>query len=139
MKRKDAIARIKQVLVGRRDNLRKSVTGQFGLPRRDGIKTVGDEIDAAVEAAHDEMVSQLAAAESRELQRIDVALERMQQGKYGVCEHCGKNIPLARLQAVPYATLCVNCQREAEASGEPFYASGRGLNNLVDFSDEIVF
>jgi len=55
--------------------------------------------------------------ESRELARIENALERMRDGQYGVCEACGISIPLARLNALPYATLCIKCQRESEREG----------------------
>lgn len=132
MKRKDAIQKIKQVLVNRRNALRKSVTGQLDLPKRDEAQTVGDEIDAAVESAQGELLSQLAAAESRELQRINVALERVSSGSYGICEECNKNIPLARLQAVPYATLCIKCQREMELEGRGVEGPMLGKSNDLD-------
>jgi DnaK suppressor protein len=41
----------------------------------------------------------------------------MKAGKYGSCEYCGGKIPMARLNALPYATMCIECQREAERSG----------------------
>jgi len=48
---------------------------------------------------------------------------RMKQGQYGrLGEGCGVSIPLARLNALPYATLCIDCQREAEKYG----SSGSG-------------
>lgn len=39
--------------------------------------------------------------------QVEHAQERLEDGKYGVCERCGKDIPVARLEAIPYATLCV--------------------------------
>ena len=47
---------------------------------------------------------------------IEKALERIRTDQYGVCERCGKNIILTRLQAVPHAMLCVRCQRRAETT-----------------------
>lgn len=41
---------------------------------------------------------------------IDRALQKIQDGTYGVCEQCGEAIPDARLQALPYAALCVTCK-----------------------------
>jgi DnaK suppressor protein len=41
---------------------------------------------------------------------IDRALEKLDDGTYGLCEHCGLAIPEARLQALPYAALCVSCK-----------------------------
>lgn len=45
---------------------------------------------------------------------IDHALQRMQNGKYGICEVCGKEIPIDRLKAVPYTTQCIDCRADAE-------------------------
>jgi DnaK suppressor protein len=77
----------------------------------------GDVVDAALDAAQDEISSQLAEVESRELAHIENALERMRQGTYGQCEICDGKIPLARLSALPYAMTCIDCQRAAEAGG----------------------
>ncbi len=41
----------------------------------------------------------------------------MRDGQYGICDGCGTSIPMARLNALPYATLCIKCQREAEREG----------------------
>ena len=45
------------------------------------------------------------------LSKVEWALAKMDEGTYGICESCGKSIPLARLEALPYATLCVDCAR----------------------------
>src|SRR5690606_35066539 len=81
-------------------------------------QSVGDTADAALDSAQDEINSQLAAVESRELARIEKALARMSEGSFGVCEGCNTKIPMARLNALPYATYCIDCQREMERSGE---------------------
>jgi len=48
--------------------------------------------------------------DAQELRRIDRALMRLEEGTFGECMDCGQPIPLARLQAEPSATRCVNCQ-----------------------------
>jgi RNA polymerase-binding protein DksA len=50
------------------------------------------------------------------LGQVDDALERMEKGTYGVCERCGEEIDYARLEAIPYATLCIRCQHHLEES-----------------------
>jgi RNA polymerase-binding protein DksA len=45
------------------------------------------------------------------LSKVEWALAKMDEGTYGICESCGKSIPLARLDVLPYATLCVDCAR----------------------------
>jgi RNA polymerase-binding protein DksA len=49
------------------------------------------------------------------LAEIDAALKRIDEGTYGVCTNCGKQIPEERLEALPWATLCIDCQRAGEA------------------------
>jgi YteA family regulatory protein len=48
------------------------------------------------------------------LQRINEALDHIDKGIYGVCEDCGGAIDLERLEAIPYTTLCIHCQRQEE-------------------------
>ena len=117
MARKDAILNLRQVLIKRRDALRKALAGDLSMLKELREQSSSDVIDAALDSAQDEISSQLAEVESRELAHIENALEQMRSGQYGVCEGCEKPIPLARLQALPYATMCIDCQREAEKSG----------------------
>lgn len=117
MARKDAISNMKEVLLKRRDALRKALAGDLSLLKELKEQTAGDVVDAALDSAQDELSSQLAEVESRELAFIENALEQIRQGNYGKCELCENTIPLARLQALPYATLCIDCQREAEKQG----------------------
>ncbi len=48
------------------------------------------------------------------LEQIESSLERIEEGSYGQCEECGVKIPKARLNAIPYATLCVRCAEQQE-------------------------
>ncbi len=51
----------------------------------------------------------------RALERqIRFAIERLDLGKYGICERCGKEIPVKRLEAIPYVTLCIEDQELAD-------------------------
>ncbi len=52
--------------------------------------------------------------EGHALERIEASLERIEEGSYGVCEECGARIPKQRLNAIPYATLCVKCASQQE-------------------------
>jgi len=117
MARKDAILSMRQILIKRRDALRQALAGDLSLLKELRAQTAGDVVDAALDSAQDEISSQLAEVESRELASIENALERMRAGHYGVCEGCGCKIPIARLNALPYATFCIECQREAERNG----------------------
>ena len=114
MARKDSIQKMREVLVKRRDALRRALAGDLSLLKQLREQSGSDVVDAALDAAQDEISSQLAEVESRELANIERALESMRQGTYGNCEICDAKIPLARLQALPYATMCIDCQRAAE-------------------------
>ena len=118
MARKDALANMRAILVKRRDALRSALAGDLTQLRELHSQSPGDVIDAAYDTAQDEINSQLAEVESRELASIENALERMKEGTYGQCEVCGGKIPMARLDALPYATVCIGCQRALERSGE---------------------
>ncbi len=140
MTRKDSLHSLRKVLVRRRDALRNALSGDWSMLQELRTESKGDVVDFAVDAVQDEISSQLAEVESRELAYIENALERMQAGGYGLCEHCNLTIPLARLQALPYATLCIRCQREAEKSGGS--RSNPDWGRLIDTSagdNDVVF
>jgi len=48
------------------------------------------------------------------IERIDEALRKIEEGTYGTCDRCGAEISVERLKAIPYATLCINCQESLE-------------------------
>lgn len=56
----------------------------------------------------------LMEAEEGTLGRIEAALERIEDGTYGVCEECGVKIPKKRLNAIPFAAMCVKCASQYE-------------------------
>lgn len=61
-----------------------------------------------------EFTLSLMESEEVTLGRIETALERLEEGTYGVCEECGTKIPKKRLNAVPYALMCVRCTSQYE-------------------------
>jgi DnaK suppressor protein len=128
MARKDALLRLHARLVARRDALRKALSGDMdGYREYAALQDVGDNVDAAVDTANDEICTQLAEIESRELGQIEHALKRIVEGHYGRCEYCGGKIAEARLNALPYTNSCIDCQRENERHGQ---ANGRGAEDI---------
>src|SRR6516225_1669720 len=115
MARRDALLRLHKSLLGRRSDLRKKLQGELAdLRNFKTADSTGDSADAAFETGSDEMASQLAEFDARELNQIERALTRLKQGTYGVCEVCQAKIPVARLNALPYTSLCIDCQRDME-------------------------
>jgi len=70
--------------------------------------------DAGTDAMEREKAFMFASAEGRMLMEIDDALRRVYQGSYGICEICTNPIARARLEAMPYARLCVSCKEQEE-------------------------
>lgn len=115
MARRDALLRLHKSLLARRQELLKRLGADLddmGTPEQSSV--TGDSADAAFDHTGEELASQLAEIEAKELIQIDRALMRLKQGTYGKCEGCGAKIPVIRLNALPYSTLCVKCQREVE-------------------------
>jgi len=56
----------------------------------------------------------LSASATQAVEEIDRALRRMDAGSYGICERCGKKIAVARLEALPFAALCIECKSREE-------------------------
>ena len=54
--------------------------------------------------------------EGAALAKIQTSLERIEDGTYGACEECGAKIPKTRLNAIPYANLCIKCASQLEQS-----------------------
>ncbi len=135
MTRKHTIEKLRQVLLRRRQALRKALAGELSELEALNRAASSDEVDIALDSAYDEMNAQLAEMESRELAQIEKALERMEEGTYGICELTGKPIPLARLQALPYTTVRVEAQRELER----MEAEGQGgidFSRILDHGDD---
>ena len=61
-----------------------------------------------------ELDSTLEESEGVHLAHIDAALTRIEEGSFGTCENCGKAISPERLEAMPWASLCIDCKRLAE-------------------------
>ena len=70
--------------------------------------------DTATETYDRELDYTLEENSQHVLAEIDAALKRIEDGTYGICTNRGEQIPLERLEARPYATLCIDCQRERD-------------------------
>lgn len=115
MARRDALLRLHKSLLLRRVDILKKLSEELdGLWNLKGSDAAGDSADVAFELGSEEMASQLAELDARELHQIERALLHLKQGTYGICEGCNCKIPVGRLNALPCTTLCIACQREME-------------------------
>ncbi|HQR07115.1 MAG TPA: TraR/DksA C4-type zinc finger protein [Gemmatales bacterium] len=133
MARNDALLKLHQRLVERRNSLR-SILARDMADLNIGDST-GDEADAAFDSGAEEVNSSLAEIEARELHLIEKAISKLKHGTYGICEHCSKKIVLARLNALPYSVYCMACMRELERNPHDFQDTRRGnWENVFDSS-----
>src|SRR5439155_9185469 len=89
------------------------------------LENTEDEVDLATISHNKELLYNLHESDFQRLKSIQEALKRMDRSEYGECVRCGEDINEKRLMAVPWATLCIQCQEEAEkenASPRPVLA-----------------
>ena len=100
--------------------LRREVSGDISSLEADAFSTDGDRLsvdnpaDIGSESFAQEFSLELLQRDEATLAEIDEALERVRVGTFGLCESCEEGIPKARLNAVPHARFCVECQRKNE-------------------------
>jgi DnaK suppressor protein len=113
LKKRD-VQKFRKILVGQRDDLlantKKTLSGDIHLDPDD----FPDEIDTASSEINLAFMGRLRERERGLLNKINQALDKMEQGVYGECESCGEEIGLKRLEARPVAELCIDCKAEQE-------------------------
>jgi DnaK suppressor protein len=86
---------------------------------REGLKDDGmDTYDLASEERNREISFILTDRDREKLQAIEEAVDRIDEGTYGICDSCESEIADARLEAMPFTRLCVNCQAEREKAAK---------------------
>ncbi len=100
----------KEIAILTNDNLKKSQRDRSG----DLSGYASHLADVATDNFEREKDLHIASGESDRLRVIDEALERIENKTYGTCDNCGKVVGLKRLEALPYATLCIKCQELEE-------------------------
>jgi DnaK suppressor protein len=134
MARREALNRLNKTLQTRRVELRQRFGADLaGMGDGRHSKVSGDVADAAFESSGEELNSQMAELEAKELNQIEKALKRLKQGSYGLCEGCSCKIPVARLNVLPYSTMCIKCQRASESDSN--WLAERRMANWEDVRD----
>ena len=80
----------------------------------DGEERLPDPVDQAAQQRERDLLRLFRARENAEIQKLALALDRMEQGSYGICLSCDGEISGKRLIAEPTALLCVDCQEKRE-------------------------
>jgi RNA polymerase-binding protein DksA len=98
------------------ENLHKENAGSLEDETGELVSGSADQhmADTATETVEREIGNTLELHDERLLVAIDAALGRIEAGTYGKCVNCGAQIPEERLEAMPWATLCIDCKRKEE-------------------------
>ncbi len=113
MNKKD-LKKFKDLLTTRHQELLESVETTkeigVGLP----VEDLPDEVDIASTESDQSMSLRLKDRERILLNKIEQALEKIEDGSYGTCASCGEDIGVKRLEARPVTDLCIRCKEEQE-------------------------
>ncbi len=112
-----------QPLLVKLQTRRNEITGQVNHLEQDLREEIadnqnmpGDMADHGSGELNQHLSVTLMENDRVELERIEKAISRIEQGIYGQCEVCEKVIPMPRLKAIPWATRCITCQSKAEGA-----------------------
>lgn len=111
---KRSLTELKGCLLRRRTVLMAELQHRFRDNQLGSDAPLADLGDMASSECDAQFVIMFTEAESRELAEVEEALDRIESGDYGRCECCAKLIGVARLKAVPFARLCLDCKRNEE-------------------------
>ena len=117
--------------------LRERITGQISSLADDSLKYIDDSSSEDRTDDFDrEFALNLVSTEHDALFDIDDALRRIEAGSYGTCNSCGAAIEKVRLQALPFARMCVRCQSEVERGRTRFRPFGDTLSQGAERNAE---
>jgi DnaK suppressor protein len=105
----------KQLLLSWKEELQQNAESTIDNMASDEQKTTyPDPTDRALMESNRSFTLRIRDRERKLISKIDEALERLEDGTFGICENCGDTIGEKRLEARPVTTLCINCKKEAE-------------------------
>jgi len=106
------IQEIKKKLIARRAALLEEAGEALNkLPGQTVFPDLGDQATAETERS---FMLRLRGRERRLLKKIEDAIERIEEGIFGICDKCGKEIDIRRLEARPVTTMCIDCKIQQE-------------------------
>ncbi|MCX7804013.1 MAG: TraR/DksA family transcriptional regulator [Planctomycetota bacterium] len=111
---KEQIEEIRDALLAKLGDLKRNIDNGVQGTRERNVVQIQDQSDMATEAAEGDMILRIVENESATIAEVKKALEKIENGTYGICEACGEPIGMARLQFLPFATLCIECTKHRE-------------------------
>ncbi len=108
------IEEFKKVLIEKKKELIKKIDELKEDSLNENLEDPGDPVDRAVTYKEKEFFLSLREKESEILEKIEDALKKIEKGRYGICEICGNEISEKRLEFIPWARYCIECQEKIE-------------------------
>ena len=114
LKPKD-LQEIKEILLTMKKELLTDLDERIKTSDVSDQRVIGDIFDDADLEQSREFNLLLNTREKQKIKQIEQALLKLENGEYGICENCEDDIPVGRLKAMPFASLCVKCKSEQES------------------------
>lgn len=113
--------KFKKMLLAERERILNNSKNSMKNELEISTDDLPDETDLAASEINQNLVFKLRDRERQLLTKINEALERMDEGLFGICEDCEEPIEIRRLEARPVSTLCLSC-KERQEHREKIYA-----------------
>lgn len=117
-KSKDRTEKLRKLLLEKREEIISELRKQLGdrasgdfLMRQDSQIEYGDKASFNLTDYIDQRLLEM---KSQQVKKVEEALQRLEQGTYGTCKSCGEEIDEKRLAVMPFALMCIDCQRSEE-------------------------
>jgi RNA polymerase-binding protein DksA len=108
------IASIRETLVKKKDSLTRHLRSELSELEAPDKHHLADLEEMASDANDTDSLCEIMEVGANTLEQVDTALRKLDDGTYGVCEACDAEIPIARLEALPFASLCIPCKEKEE-------------------------
>lgn len=115
---RDEIDGARERLLQMRQEVLQEVQDVISAGRTIGQDGVADLGDMSSQGYHRDLLINLSETQRRKIHDIDMALERIARGEYGICMRCEEEISPKRMEVRPFSRYCVDCKTEVEKFGE---------------------
>jgi DnaK suppressor protein len=113
---KSELEYFKSILFGRKEQILKNLSGSKEEMSELQSQELSDEGDYAAANSDSLVEGAIISQQQKELQEIESALQKIENGEYGICEMCEEPIGFQRLKVKPHAVYCIDCRETVEKS-----------------------
>lgn len=118
--KKTELKRFKKILEEKRETLIKNAQQTMAEDMTLDSNDLPDEMDLASSEYIQSFTFRLRGREKSFIDKIQLALKKIEDGSFGVCDTCGEEISVKRLEARPETTLCIRCKEDQERAEKDF-------------------